>query len=113
MAVSSIVLRSALENFLDWSSEYYQPSYMSLAKIVRKWPIVKVRTVAYVTDGEHGSPDWDDSSGIRYVTAEHIKPNEIADLPMRTISRRQDLRNTRCHLQEGDVLVYSELPPPW
>jgi type I restriction enzyme S subunit len=107
MAVSSIVLRSALENFLDWSSEYYQPSYMSLAKIVRKWPIVKVRTVAYVTDGEHGSPDWDDSSGIRYVTAEHIKPNEIADLPMRTISRRQDLRNTRCHLQEGDVLVYS------
>jgi type I restriction enzyme, S subunit len=107
MAFSSIVFQSGLENFLDWSPEYYRPNFLTLSQTVRKWPIKKIRTVAYVTDGEHGSPDWDEFSGIRYVAAEHIKPNEIAASPMRTISIHQDERNSRCRLQEGDVLVYS------
>ncbi len=107
MAAISVITLSALENFLDWSPEYYRQDFLSLANSLRKWPTIKVGSVAFVTDGEHGSPEWDENSGIRYITAEHIRPNEILDSEMRTISRRQDSRNSRCRLREGDVLVYS------
>jgi type I restriction enzyme S subunit len=107
MAVTSVVQHSALENFLDWSPEYYRPAFLSMSDVVRGWKVNKIRHLAYVTDGEHGSPDWDEFSGILYVAAEYIRPNEILDAPMRSISLRQDQRNERCRLQEGDVLVYS------
>lgn len=62
---------------------------------------------AYVTDGEHGSPDWDENSSIKYITAEFIRPNYILDGEFKTISKDQNQRNIRASLREKDVLIYS------
>ncbi len=63
--------------------------------------------IAYITDGEHGSPDWDENSNIKYITAEHIKPNYIEDGIFKCISSKQDKKNSRARLLENDVLVYT------
>jgi type I restriction enzyme S subunit len=107
MLTSSIVSVANLENSLDWSPDYYRPEYLRLSKHLRAQPFSKIRAVGYVTDGEHGSPDWDSQSGIRYIAAEHVLANSLSDAPMRTISAAQDARNARCRVQINDILVYS------
>lgn len=107
MVTSTVVSVANLENFLDCSPDYYRPEFLRLAKLLRARPFSRIRTVGYVTDGEHGSPHWDPQSGIRYIAAEHITANAISDAPMRTISAAQDARNARCRVQPDDILVYS------
>ncbi len=107
MVTSSIVSVANLENALDCSPEYYRPENLKLASQLRAKSFSKVRMVSYVTDGEHGSPDWDDHSGIRYIAAEHVLANAVSGSPMRTISFAQDVRNARCRVQSNDILVYS------
>jgi restriction endonuclease S subunit len=107
MITSSILSVASLENSLDCSPDYYRPEYLRLSKQLRAQPFSKIRAVGYVTDGEHGSPDWDIHSGIRYIAAEHVLANSLSDAPMRMISAAQDARNARCRVQPNDILVYS------
>jgi len=107
MVTSSIVSIANLENSFDFSPDYYQPEYLKFSKLLRAQPFSKIRSIGYVTDGEHGSPEWDACSGIRYIAAEHIIENRIADTSMRTISSAQDARNARCRVRMNDILVYS------
>ncbi|MFH1729812.1 MAG: hypothetical protein ABIA04_15475 [Pseudomonadota bacterium] len=107
MAVWSKITSGKLENFFDCSPEFYQPKYLKLSKKLRSLPLLPVGKLAYITDGEHGSPQWDNSSNIKYVTAEYIGSNVIKNGKMKTISIVQDKRNARARLQKNDVLVYS------
>lgn len=107
MAVWSEITLSSIENFKDFSPEYYKPLYLDLSKKIREFNVSKIGSVAYVTDGEHGSPQWDKNSEIRYITAEFIGPNFIRDGEMRKISIKQDEKNSRSRLQKNDVLIYS------
>lgn len=106
MLLSTIKI-SEIENFKDISPEFYKPEFIKLSKILRSLPYKKVGSIAYVTDGEHGSPMWDNNSGIKYITAEFIKPNFIEEGITKTISPIQDVRNARARVQENDVLIYS------
>lgn len=103
----SIIEHSKLENFSDFSPEYYQKSHILDSNNLRKKPFNSIAKIAYVTDGEHGSPDWDELSKIKYVTAESIRPNYILDIDFDTISEAQFSRNARAALRENDVLIYS------
>ena len=105
--LQSIINITEIENFKDFSPEFYKPAFIKLSKILRSLPYKKVGNIAYVTDGEHGSPMWDESSGIKYITAEFIKPNFIEEGITKSISIIQDERNARARVQENDVLVYS------
>ncbi|HJS00450.1 MAG TPA: hypothetical protein VJ780_05910, partial [Flavobacterium sp.] len=96
-----------LENFKDLSSEYYLSEYILKSKKIRTKRIEKISDISYVTDGEHGTPDYDNSTNIKYITAENIRPNYILDTDFKTISIEQDRKNARAHLLENDVLVYS------
>jgi len=107
MGLWSEVTLSKIENFKDFSPEFYKPLYLQLSRKIRTLNPVKVSNIAYVTDGEHGSPQWDKNSGIRYVTAEFIGPGFIRSGEMKTISARQDAKNKRARLQKNDVLIYS------
>lgn len=62
MAVWSEITLSSIENFKDFSPEYYKPLYLDLSKKIREFNVSKIGSVAYVTDGEHGSPQWDKNS---------------------------------------------------
>ncbi len=107
MVASSIVSVANLENSLDFSPEYYRPEWLRLSKRLHEHPFSKMGSFANITDGEHGSPDWDINSGIRYIAAEHILANALSNAPMRTISAAQDVRNARSRVQKNDILVYS------
>ena len=56
---------------------------------IAKYPCKQLKDFCYITDGEHGSPDWDKATNIKYITAEHIKQNYIVDTVYKTISQNQ------------------------
>ena len=92
---------------LRWDVAFFLKADVNKFKKLFQFECQKLSDIAFVTDGEHGSPDWDENSNIKYLTAEFIKPNEIIDSPMKTISAAQDRKNSRCRLKENDVLIYS------
>lgn len=98
---------SGLENFKDLSPEYYRKDYLAKVTKLHSLKFSSISQIAYVTDGEHGSPEWDEGTSIKYITAEHIKPNYILDDEFKTISKAQHERNNRAALKEKDVLIYS------
>lgn len=103
----SIINKSELEGAQRIDAEYYQPTNLSLSKKVRSKRYSTLDSIAFVTDGEHGSPDWDESSNIKYVVAETIRENYINDENFQTISEKQFKRNERAALREDDLLIYS------
>lgn len=107
MAAWNTINLSSLENFKDFSSEYYKKDHLQKSELIRSIGTIKVGRTAYITDGEHGSPHWSDSSGIKYITAEFIKENYIEQGQFKQITEEQDRRNIRARLQSGDILIYS------
>lgn len=98
---------SELENFMDFSPDYYKKDYLARKIKLEKFTHSEISQIAYVTDGEHGSPDWDETTNIKYITAEYVRPNYILDGEFKTISEKQNKLNARAALKEKDVLVYS------
>ena len=107
MATWNEINLSKLENFKDFSSEYYRTDNIQKSNAIRKIGTVKAGDVGFITDGEHGSPCWSESSGIKYITAEFIKENYIEQGDFKQITKEQDRKNARARLQVGDILVYS------
>jgi len=101
----SIIQKSQLEGALRIDSEYYQPEYLEKNKKLRLIPTSKLEEIAYITDGEHGSPIWDENSGIKYFSAQHVKDSFIDDSNAATISKIIDARNARSRLRKGDILL--------
>ena len=92
---------------MDWSSEYYLKDYFIKSNLIRSKNFLHLDTISFITDGEHGSPEWDDRSNITYITAEFIKPNYIENGNFKKISAIQDYRNARARVQKDDILIYS------
>jgi restriction endonuclease S subunit len=107
MALINKIKLSEIENFKDLSPEFYKAEYMKKSADIRKNKFRRLSQISYITDGEHGSPCWSDSSGIKYVTAEFIKENFIEQGITKQITFEQDRRNARARLKEGDILIYS------
>lgn len=106
LEISEVKL-SELQNFGDLSSSFYLKEHLLKESFVKSKDYLTLGKNSYITDGEHGSPSWDELSEIKYITAENIMPNYILDTDFKTISKEQDLRNTRSRLKEDDVLVYT------
>lgn len=105
MITYSIIQKSQLEGAHRLDAEYYQPEYLAKMKSIQSIPHIELQEIAYVTDGEHGSPIWDEDSGIKYFSAQHVKDSFIDDSDAKTISKIIDARNGRSKLKEGDVLL--------
>jgi len=63
MAVMSIVKLSELEGAKRIDAEYYKPEYLEIINELKKLHNFRLKEIAYITDGEHGSPIFDESSG--------------------------------------------------
>ena len=107
MATWNVINLSELENFKDFSSEYYRADNIQKSNVIRKIGTIRAGNAGFITDGEHGSPCWSETSGIKYITAEFIKENYIEQGDFKQITKEQDKKNARARLQVGDVLVYS------
>lgn len=98
---------SDVQNFMDLSSEFHKKEYKFYMQKIAKYPCKQLKDFCYITDGEHGSPDWDKATNIKYITAEHIKQNYIVDTVYKTISQNQYKKNKRAALSHKDLLIYS------
>lgn len=107
MAEFNIINLTEIENFKDLTADFYRNEYVELSNITRSFPYKRLSNIAYITDGEHGSPCWSKDSGIKYITAEYIKENFIEDGNYKQITEEQDRRNERARLKLGDILIYS------
>ena len=105
MVNHSIIQKSQLEGALRIDPEYYQPEYLNKEKKLRLISTNELDEIASITDGEHGSPIWDENSGIKYFSAQHVKDGFIDGLDTKTISTIIDKRNVRSRLAEGDILL--------
>ena len=105
MITCSIIRKSQLERASRLDAEYYQPEYLERMKKLKLFPTQKLGDVAYITDGEHGSPIFDEKSGIKYFSAQHVRDGFIDDSEAKNISRVIDEKNKRSRLREGDVLL--------
>lgn len=103
MAVWSIVSSKVTHRRLD--PEYYQPFNLDLERQLAKASPQSVQEFAFVTDGIHGSPEWVDSGGIRYLSAKSVKGNGIVPDDGGRISLEQHQANPRTEARAGDVLL--------
>ena len=65
------------ESFGRFDSEYFGKEFLKKEKILKKLKFNRINQLADVTDGEHGSPDLDENSGIVYFSGHNIKENTI------------------------------------
>ena len=107
MAEINLINLSEIENFKDLSPDFYKSDYMTKSINIRSGRYRRLSQISYITDGEHGSPCWSNNSGIKYITAEFIKENFIANGDFKQITVDQDKRNARARLQKDDILIYS------
>lgn len=105
MAVISIVKLSELEGAKRLDAEYYRPEYLEIIKKLVSLPHLRLKRIAYITDGEHGSPIFDESSGILYFSAQHVKDGYIDPTGAKQISKIIDERNRRSRLKVDDILL--------
>ena len=101
----SIIQKSQLEGALRLDAEYYQPEYLIRIKKLKVFPTIDLEEIAYITDGEHGSPIFDETSGIKYFSAQHVKDGYIDSTNAKNISTIIDERNQRSRLVENDILL--------
>jgi len=95
----SIIKKSQLEGALRLDAEYYQPGYLNSLQQLKKIPTIKLKDISFVTDGEHGSPIFDENSGIKYFSAQHVKDMTIEYENANTISKIIDEKNKRSSLK--------------
>ena len=105
MAVWSVVKLSALALGLRCDPEYYHPRNLADAKHLARSKPQSIGTMAFVTDGIHGSPEEVEADGIRYLSAKCVKDNAFALGDALRISDAQHTANPRTSLRENDVLI--------
>ncbi len=92
-------------NFGRIDSEYYLKKYLNFEKIIKNKECFKVSDFSIVTDGEHGSPDLDENSGIYYLSGNNIKENSIDLSDIRFCSEKLHLKNLRSSIKKNNVLM--------
>jgi type I restriction enzyme M protein len=87
-------------------SEYYYKRFVKADKVTRKKNHQKISEFATVTDGEHGSPDLDENSGIMYLSGQNVKDNFL-DISgtQQYCSERLHKKNLRSSIKVGNVLI--------
>lgn len=105
MAVWSVVKLSALALGVRCDPEYYQPRYLADVMRLAHTKSESIGSMAFVTDGIHGSPDEVEEDGVRYLSAKCVKDNAFALGDALQISNAQHKANPRTSLCENDVLI--------
>ncbi|MEH2000868.1 MAG: N-6 DNA methylase [Nostoc sp.] len=86
-------------------SEYYYKRFIEADKVTRRKSCQKISEVATVTDGEHGSPDIDEDSGIIYLSGQNVKGNFLDLSDIQYCSERLHNKNLRSSVKVGNVLI--------
>ena len=93
------------ESFGRFDSEYFGKEFLNKEKILKKLKFNRINQLADVTDGEHGSPDLDENSGIVYFSGHNIKENTIDFEDVRYCSLKLHQKNLRSSVRAGNILM--------
>ncbi len=86
-------------------AEFFNSKYIKLESILKKQKHNKINEIAFVTDGEHGSPELDENSGIIYLSGHNIKENYIDFENIRFCSEKLHLKNLRASVKRNSILM--------
>jgi len=105
MPTISIIKKTQLQETNRLDAEYYQPKHLETEKKLCKLNSRELGKIAFVTDGEHGSPIFDESSGIIYLSAQNVKDNFFDLSDVHHISVNIHKKNKRSELKEGNIIL--------
>ena len=103
--ISHIKYKDIIEAW-RFDPEFFKPEFLNAENLITSKSFSFLWNF-FITDWEHGSPERDSTTNIKYVTAEKIKEWYIDDWEFETISLQQYNRNLRASLKPNDLLIYS------
>jgi Restriction endonuclease S subunits len=101
----SIVMKKQLNDEFRLDAEYFQPIYLHQDKYVNLMTLKQLGQIAYITDGQHGYHEVDDSSNILHLTAKNAKTWFANKNNAVRIAKWVDDKNKRSSLCEGDIIL--------
>ena len=100
------IKKSELENEFTIGAEYYGKKYVESISVVKR----QKKTIPFgqmwilATDGDHGSPDYQES-GVLYLLSECVKEGYIEKAKCRYITEAKNRELKRSCLHPGDIVV--------
>ena len=107
MQWSIMPFSKALQNVTGFrfDAEYFKPEFVHKENILQAQTLPLLGNFAFVTDGQHGYHEVDDTSPISHLTAKNAK-NWFADnINADRIAKWVDDNNRRSSLQENDIIL--------
>lgn len=93
------------EEDFRFDADYYKPKYLREDKQLDKFESILIGNCAFVTDGQHGYHEVDETSPILHLTAKNTK-NWFADsIGADRIAKWVDDKNRRSSLKENDLIL--------
>ena len=94
-----------LENSFTLGAEYYGKIYISTANTIKKLNHKTLHSISKViTDGDHGSPDYQDS-GVLYLLSESVQEGYIDTSKCRFITQKKNAELKRSELHPRNIVV--------
>ena len=94
-----------LENAFTLGAEYYGKVYVRTADTIKRLNHVTLQGMSkLITDGDHGSPDYQES-GILYLLSESVQEGYIDTSKCRFITPEKNAELRRSELHPGDIVV--------
>ena len=88
-----------------FDAEFFNKKYIENEKSLDFKQSVFLSELAVITDGEHGSPDLDDESGIIYLSGNNVKDNQIDFGNVRYCTEKLHVKNARSSVKKNTVLM--------
>lgn len=103
----SVLKLSTINNsdFGRIDAEFFGREFIKLENKLKEKKHSKLIKISTITDGEHGSPDLDDNSGIVYFSGNNIKENFIDKEKVRYCTKKLHEKNLRSSVQRNTVLM--------
>lgn len=104
LEISEVLLSESIKNNrID--AECYKKENLYLNYVIESYAHKSINEFAVVTDGEHGSPDLDENSGILYLSGHNVKANLLDFSEIRYCSEQLHRKNNRSALTINSVLM--------
>ena len=104
LEISEVILSDVrAKNRID--AECYRKYNLYLNYVIDSYNHQSISEFANVTDGEHGSPDLDENSGILYLSGHNVKDNVLDLTDIRYCSEELHNKNKRSALTKDSVLL--------
>jgi type I restriction enzyme, S subunit len=105
-AVEIYKSRISLENdILRFDSQYFKKEYLKEDINRKKYENKYLGQIAFITDGQHGYHEVDESSPIRHLTAKNAKGWFANDIDADRIAKWVDDNNKRSSLEMDDLIL--------